>query len=164
MGCGNGACTQGALKLELLLALNKTARVPILRAMTESARGEVVLVVEDEHVVRSAVSRILRLQGYHVLEAEDGEHALRVTHAYRAPVQLLITDVVMPQMEGRELVALLRSWFPQMRVLFMSGYKPEYLNIEPDEEDGRAFLAKPFTFESLTKEVRQVLDREWNPA
>jgi two-component system cell cycle sensor histidine kinase/response regulator CckA len=132
--------------------------------MTLDARGEVVLVVEDERVVRSAVSRILRLQGYRVLEAENGEHALKVMHDYHAPVDLLITDVVMPEMEGRELVALLRSWYPQMRVLFMSGYKREYLNIEPDEDDGVAFLAKPFTFESLAQQVRQVLDQEWNPA
>jgi two-component system, cell cycle sensor histidine kinase and response regulator CckA len=132
--------------------------------MTENANGEVVLVVEDERVVRSAVCRILRLQGYHVLEAEHGEDALRVMHEYHAPVHLLITDVVMPEMEGRELVALLRSWYPQMRVLFMSGYKPEYLNIQPDADDGSAFLAKPFTFDGLAVHVRQVLDREWNPA
>ena len=132
--------------------------------MTEVAPREVVLVVEDEQVVRSAVCRILRLQGYHVLEAENGESALKVMHEYHAPVHLLLTDVVMPEMEGRELVALLRSWYPQMRVLFMSGYKAEYLNIEPDLEDGQAFLAKPFTFESLAQQVRALIDREWNPA
>lgn len=123
-----------------------------------------MLVVEDENVVRSAVCRILRLQGYQTLEAANGEDALRVMHDYHAPVHLLITDVVMPEMEGRELVALLRSWYPRMRVLFMSGYKPEYLNIEPDLEDGRAFLAKPFTFDGLAQQVRRVLDQEWNPA
>ena len=122
--------------------------------MTQDTSSEVVLVVEDELVVRTAVCRILRLQGYHVLEAENGEDALRVMHEYHAPVHLLLTDVVMPEMEGRELVALLRSWYPQMRVLFMSGYKAEYLNIEPDADDGRAFLAKPFTFESLAQQVR----------
>lgn len=132
--------------------------------MTVAAPREVVLVVEDEQVVRSAVCRILRLQGYQVLEAENGEDALRVMHEYHAPVHLLLTDVVMPEMEGRELVALLRSWYPQMRVLFMSGYKAEYLNIEPDAEDGQAFLAKPFTFESLAQQVRALIDREWHPS
>lgn len=132
--------------------------------MNEEARGEVVLVVEDETVVRTAASRILRLQGYFVLEAENGEHALRVMHDYHAPVHLLITDVVMPEMEGTQLVALLRSWYPQMRVLFMSGYKPEYLNLHADVEDGCGFIAKPFTFEGLAHRVREVLDQEWNPA
>jgi two-component system, cell cycle sensor histidine kinase and response regulator CckA len=132
--------------------------------MNEETHGEVVLVVEDETVVRAAVSRILRLQGYHVLEAEHGEHALRVMHEYHAPVHLLLTDVVMPEMEGTQLVALLRCWYPQMRVLFMSGYKPEYLNLNPDDEDGCAFIAKPFTFDGLAYRVRELLDQEWRPA
>lgn len=132
--------------------------------MTQEARGEVVLVVEDERVVRSAVCRILALQGYHVLEAENGEDALKVMHAYGAPVHLLLTDVVMPEMEGTKLVAFLRSRHPQMRVIFMSGYNPQYLQLHPDMEDGIAFLAKPFTFEGLTQRVREVLDQEWNPA
>lgn len=132
--------------------------------MTADGRGEVVLVVEDEMVLRTAVCRMLRLAGYTVLDAGDGTAALALMHDYRAPAQLLITDVVMPEMEGTELVAFLRSLCPSLRVIYMSGYKQEYLDLHPDLEDGSAFLPKPFTVERLMALVRELLDREWNPA
>jgi two-component system cell cycle sensor histidine kinase/response regulator CckA len=117
---------------------------------------EMVLVVEDEPIVRKAACRILQLHGYRVLEATNGEEAIVAMQASDTPVDLVITDVVMPGMEGTTLVSYLRTSHPRTRVLYMSGYNPEYLQVRaaPDE----AFLAKPFTFEGLAQRVREVLD------
>jgi two-component system, cell cycle sensor histidine kinase and response regulator CckA len=124
--------------------------------------AEVVLVVEDEATVRTPLCRNLRKAGYFVLEASNGEHALAVMQEYHAPVHLVITDVHMPEMEGAELVQLLRDWYPQLRVLFISGYSRDYLESRVGKVDGSAFLAKPFTMEALRGRVRELLDAEWN--
>jgi hypothetical protein len=124
--------------------------------------GEVVLVVEDEPQVRAPICRMLRNLGYFVLEADHGEHALQVMHEHHMPVHLVISDVMMPEMDGTQLVALLRSWYPSMRVLFISGYSAQYLEAKGDTVDGSAFLAKPFRLEVLSQRVRELLDAEWS--
>ena len=120
-------------------------------------QSEVVLVVEDEQVIRGPICRILRKHGYVVLEATNVEDALRVMQEHHSPVHLVITDIMMPEMDGKELVKLLRDWYPKMRVLFMSAYSAQYL---PPGEKGMAdeFLAKPFPLALLTERVRQILD------
>ena len=124
--------------------------------------GEVVLVVEDEPSVRAPIIRTLRNLGYFVLEADNGEHALRVMHDHHAPIHLVISDVMMPEMDGTELVALLRGWYPRMRVLFISGYSPQYLEAQGGTTvHGSHFLAKPFGLDELTHRVREILDAEW---
>lgn len=126
--------------------------------MTSPTSGkEVVLVVEDDATVRRAVCRILQLHGYEVLQANNGEEALRTIPQQPKPVDLVITDVVMPQMEGTKLVSLLRTSYPAMRVLFMSGYSADYLQMRGAAEDA-AFMPKPFTFDGLARRVREVLD------
>ncbi len=121
-----------------------------------------VIVVEDEPSVRSPICRSLRNAGYYVLEANDGEHALAVMQEHHAPVHLVITDVIMPRMDGSELVALLRDWYPQMRVLFISGYSPQYREAQGGTTvSGVEFRAKPFRLDDLTPRVRTILDAEW---
>ena len=124
--------------------------------------AEVVLVVEDEVIVRAPVCRMLRHLGYFVLEANNGEEALLVMQEYHSPIHLVITDVMMPEMDGRQLIAMLRDWYPQMRVLFISGYSPEHLQAQGGMVQGAAFLPKPFSMDALSRRVREVLDADWS--
>lgn len=123
--------------------------------------AEVVLVVEDEPSVRAPMCRMLREQGYLVLEAANGEHALRVMQEHHAPIHLVITDVMMPEMDGAELVSLLRDWYPGMRVLFISGYSKQFLEARGDTVEGSAFMAKPFGLDAMARRVRELLDEKW---
>ena len=131
-------------------------------AEQEMVPSEVVLVVEDEPIVRAPICRILRNLGYFVLEANNGEDALIVMQDYHSPIHLVITDVMMPEMDGTQLVSLLRDWYPQMKVLFISGYSTEYLEAQGGMVNGAAFLAKPFSSDSLGQRVRETLDTEWS--
>lgn len=127
--------------------------------------GEVVLVVEDEPNVRAPICRILRNHGYYVLEANNGKEALQVMGDHHAPVHLVVSDIMMPEMDGAELVALLRDWYPRMAVLFISGVSPEVLDAERASTVRNAsFLAKPFELTELVRRVREVLDAEWTEA
>jgi CheY-like chemotaxis protein len=118
---------------------------------------ETILVTEDQNNVRRLVSRMLRGFGYHVLEAANGEEALAAAAAHAGPVHLLITDVVMPEMSGRELGAELKRLRPEIRVLYMSGYTGNAIARRGLLEEGVAFIEKPFTAESLAGKVRDTL-------
>ena len=129
----------------------------------EHAGGEVVLVVEDEPNVRAPICRMLRNHGYYVLEANNGREALQVMGDHHAPVHLVVTDIMMPEMDGAELVAMLRDWYPRMAVLFISGVSPEVLDSErASTVRNAAFLAKPFELSVLVRRAREVLDAEWS--
>ncbi len=130
----------------------------------DATGGEVVLVVEDEPGVRAPICRALRQRGYFVLEANHGEAAMKVMQEHHAPVHLVITDVMMPEMDGTQLVSLLRSWYPRMRVLFISGYSAQYFEARggAGRVSGSHFLAKPFGPADLTRRVREILDAEWS--
>jgi two-component system cell cycle sensor histidine kinase/response regulator CckA len=129
------------------------------------AGGEVVLVVEDEPNVRAPICRMLRNHGYYVLEANNGREALQVMSDHHAPVHLVVTDIMMPEMDGAELVALLRDWYPRMGVLFISGVSPEVLDAErATTVRDASFLAKPFELSELVRRAREVLDAEWKQA
>jgi signal transduction histidine kinase len=121
--------------------------------------GEAVLVVEDEEAVRSVVSRLLESEGYKVLQAEDGNEALGLIERSDGSIDLVITDVAMPTMNGRELAARIRTLRPKLPVLFISGYTDDEMVrrglIEPDSP----FLSKPFSPEALTAKVRLLLER-----
>ena len=118
---------------------------------------ETILVTEDQDNVRKLVSRMLRGFGYHLLEAANGEEALAVAAAHAGPIHLLITDVVMPAMSGRELGAELKRRRPEIRVLYMSGYTGNAIARRGLLEEGVAFIQKPFTAESLAGKVRDTL-------
>jgi signal transduction histidine kinase/ActR/RegA family two-component response regulator len=127
--------------------------------LPEVVRGnETILLAEDEDQVRCAARDILERFGYHVLEARNAGEALLICEKHRGEIQLLLTDVVMPQMSGRELVLRLTSVRPDMRVLFMSGYTEKAGLHHGILESGIAYLQKPFTPETLSRRVRQVLD------
>jgi CheY-like chemotaxis protein len=125
---------------------------------TLPAGNETILVVEDEGGVRSLACRILRHCGYRLLEARDGRDGLRVAGEYGGPIHLLLTDVVMPHMNGRELAERLLSLHPGLRVLYLSGYTDDAV-VRHGVLDGEVrLLLKPFTPPALAQRVRQVLD------
>jgi CheY-like chemotaxis protein len=118
---------------------------------------ETVLLVEDEDAVRALAREVLRRQGYIVLEARHGVDALRLAERHPDEIHLMITDVVMPHMSGRELAERLCAARPTMKVLFMSGYTDHAL-MNRALTPGSSFLQKPFTPEAFARKVRQVLD------
>ncbi len=125
----------------------------------QASRGdETILVVEDEPLVRKLAVRILAARGYRMLEAQDGPAALSVAEAHVGPIHILVTDVVMPGMNGKELALLLRNRYESLRVLYMSGYAEHAVVQRGVLEDGIAFLAKPFDPALLSRMVREVLD------
>ncbi|HEX8696051.1 MAG TPA: PAS domain S-box protein [Longimicrobium sp.] len=120
--------------------------------------AETVLLAEDEETVRRLARRVLQRSGYTVLEAADGEEALRVAGAHRGPIHLLVTDVVMPRLGGRDLAARLLAARPGLRVLYVSGYTEEAVQRHGVLDPGIGFLEKPFTAEALAERVRRALD------
>ena len=136
--------------------------MPVVEHEQAAARKggwETVLLVEDEHAVRALAREVLRRHGYVVLEARHGVDALRLAERHRDDIHLMITDVVMPHMGGRELAERLVAARPKMRVLFMSGYTDQSI-MHTHLTPGSAFLQKPFTPESFARKVRSVLDAE----
>jgi two-component system cell cycle sensor histidine kinase/response regulator CckA len=120
---------------------------------------EIILVVEDEAQVRCVLRRTLEQYGYTVLEAPDGRTAMSIAEQHQSPIDLLITDVVMPAMNGRELYDRLRAVREWLPVLFLSGYTDDaVLHHEGFFGPGVAFQSKPFTPETLARRVRHVLD------
>jgi PAS domain S-box-containing protein len=125
---------------------------------TELPRGtETVLLVEDEGALRELVSECLESLGYTILDARHGAEALKVCERHDGPIHLLITDVVMPGMSGRELAAQLLSTRPRTRVLYMSGYTDDAVVLHGVLAEDVAFLQKPFTELTLARKVREVL-------
>ena len=118
---------------------------------------ERILLVEDEPNVRRIAKRILERHGYTVLEASNGNEALRVMERRQEPIALVLTDLVMPEMGGRELASRLRVVSPTSRVLFMSGYTEDAVLRQSVMEPGAVFLDKPFTFDTLIRKVREAL-------
>jgi len=126
---------------------------------TGSLQGsETILIVEDQDEVRKLTRRMLEARGYRVLVAASGADALRIAREAAERIDLLLTDVIMPGMSGREVALLLGPAHPNMRVLFVSGYTDESIVHEGILEPGIAFLQKPFTAEALARKVREVLD------
>ena len=119
---------------------------------------ETILVVEDEAGIRALVRKILRRQGYVVLEASNGDDALKICAGHKGKIDLLVTDVMMPRMSGRELADRLTALRPELRVLYVSGYTDDAMLSSGSFPSGTAFLQKPFTLGSLLGKVREVLD------
>jgi two-component system cell cycle sensor histidine kinase/response regulator CckA len=120
--------------------------------------SETVLLVEDEDQVRTVASDILRRQGYQVLEARNAGEGFLACEGYAGGIDLLLSDVVMPQMSGPELAARLAPMRPHMKVLLMSGYTDDTATRHRVSSSGIPFFQKPFTPESLARKVREVLD------
>jgi len=144
------------------VAESETAAAAETRTLLATApRGtETILLVEDQDGIRDLVREFLEGKGYTVLEASDGEDALRITNKHAHPIQLLVTDVVMPNVGGRELAHRLTQLHPRMKVLFMSGY-PEHATLSGGTEpQSAAVLQKPFMLDALARKVRSVLDED----
>jgi signal transduction histidine kinase/ligand-binding sensor domain-containing protein/CheY-like chemotaxis protein len=135
------------------------AEVPTTPQPPRFKRGtETVLLVEDEPLVREIAMSALSDAGYRVLEAENGEEAVRLSEGYSGDIALVLTDVVMPRMGGRELIEELRRHRSQVRVLYMSGYAASTIDEQDVVEPGTAFLRKPFDLAEMLRKVREVLD------
>jgi DNA-binding NtrC family response regulator len=118
---------------------------------------ETLLVVDDEEMVRRLAARILLGEGYHVVEAGGGQEAIRVLQRAFQRIDLVVTDVAMPGIGGRQLgETILRCW-PAVRVLFMSGFPAHRIVEEGALDPASPFLQKPFTRDQLTRKVKQVL-------
>jgi hypothetical protein len=121
--------------------------------------SETVLLVEDEASLRSLVRECLEASGYAVLEARHAGHALEIIERHASPIHLLMTDVIMPGLSGRELARRVTASRPEMKVLYMSGYTDDAVVLHGVLAADVAFLQKPFTAEALARKVREVLDQ-----
>jgi nitrogen-specific signal transduction histidine kinase/CheY-like chemotaxis protein len=137
-------------------AVEATAPGVSLAAKLEGS--ETILVVEDEEALRTLLGRFFRLYGYDVLEARHGGEALLICERHPGPIHLMITDVVMPQMSGKELAHRLAPLHPEMAVFFMSGYAGSDLTGYGEVELSQNFIPKPFRPMDLVKKVRDFLD------
>ena len=122
------------------------------------ARGT-VLVVEYETTVRRLACRVLRTQGYRVLEARNGTEALAIVREHQGPVDLLLTDIIMPGLGGPALVERLLPAEPELKVLYITGYSEEAIRQQGMLPAGGALLEKPFTAHELAHRVREALAR-----
>jgi PAS domain S-box-containing protein len=143
-----------------LPAVERPETVPLPASRYAQPGGtETVLVVEDEAGVRALARQALEARGYQVLEASDGETAVQICRDHIGPINLIVSDVVMPRMGGRELRQQVAEISPQTRVIFTSGYTDDAVVRHGVYQSESDFLQKPFTVQSLLKKVREVLDR-----
>lgn len=128
---------------------------------TDPPRGHgTVLFVEDEAFLREVTCEILESTGYRVLKTRNAAEAISAFTEYKAIVRLLLTDVVLPGQNGRDLANELRSVCPKLKIIFISGYPENVVTQHGIQEDGMFYLPKPFSLQSLTRKVRQVLEEQ----
>ncbi|TAJ09346.1 MAG: response regulator, partial [Nitrospirae bacterium] len=129
------------------------------RPATDALTGnETILLAEDEPAVRKVLHAALREKGYRVLEAEGGQAALQACRDYAGPIHLAVVDLVMPAMGGRDLVRQLIPRYPNLKVLYMSGYADQPMDSQELPDSIKAFLQKPFSSEILLRKVRDLLN------
>ncbi|HTS04918.1 MAG TPA: PAS domain S-box protein [Candidatus Eisenbacteria bacterium] len=141
----------------LPLTEGKTEPHPVAVPDTACGGHETILLVEDEESVRQLVRDTLVAKGYNVIEGENGEEGLAAATRHTGKIDLVITDVVMPGMGGREMAKQLATSRPGTKVLYLSGYTEDAIISDGSIESGTAFLQKPFTLQNLTRKVREVL-------
>jgi DNA-binding NtrC family response regulator len=120
---------------------------------------ETILLVEDEEMLLTLTKKILTRNGYRVLDACSAGDAYLLCEKFKGTIDLLLTDVIMPEMNGRELYEKLHDIQPDLKVLFMSGYSEDIIAPHGVLGDGTPFIQKPFTIDSIARKVREVLDR-----
>jgi two-component system cell cycle sensor histidine kinase/response regulator CckA len=120
---------------------------------------ETLLLVEDEPALRNLAQSALQIQGYTILLATDGYDGLRVVREHQgAPIDLVITDVIMPKMGGKDMAHWLKTIYPDLKVLFTSGYTDDAIGSHGVLDPGVEFLPKPYTRSGLSRKVREMLD------
>ncbi len=124
---------------------------------------ETILIVEADETARNLVHEILEDCGYHVLNATNGMAALSISALYEKSIDLLLADVVMPEMSGRELAERLAQLRPEIKILYMSGYTDDVIVHHGLLDEGINFIEKPFTPDALARKVREVLDGRGEP-
>ncbi|MDB4907595.1 MAG: Blue-light-activated protein [Gemmatimonadetes bacterium] len=136
------------------------AEAPTVASARRPAGNETILLVEDEEAVRRLANRVLQASGYTVLEARNGDEAIALARTYAGRIHMLVSDLVMPGMRGRELASILAQMRPSLRVLIMSGYTEHAALRSTGPDSSVTFLQKPFSPSELTQKVREVLDAE----
>jgi CheY-like chemotaxis protein len=137
--------------------------LPARKALTGiQKRTETILLAEDSEPLRTLIRETLMNSGYKVLEAENGYDAIRIAREFRGPIHLLLTDVIMPGMRGEKLAQHLFRILPEMKVLYISGYPNDGIVQSGILAIGVALLEKPFTRDTLTRTIQQVLDKQPN--
>jgi DNA-binding response OmpR family regulator len=142
--------------------ISETSLDPVsMVADTELPRGRgTILLVEDENFLREVTSEILESAGYRVLKTRTAVEAISAFNEYKSIVRLLLTDVVLPGQNGRDLASDLRSKCPELGIIFISGYPENAVTEHGIKEGGMFYLPKPFSLQSLTRKVRQVLEEK----
>ena len=140
----------------LVNSLNFAEKVE--RSVLPRGQGETILVVDDEAGIRGLMRKILKRERYEVVEAASAEEALKAVAALGKPIDLLLTDVMLPGMLGSELAQRMRAAQPSIKVLYISGYTQDEAVRSGDTPPGAKFLAKPFTLGALLGKVRETLD------
>jgi len=131
----------------------------VIDAGPPRGRGTILL-VEDESFLLEITCEILEAAGYRVLKTRNATEAISAFRQFQTIVRLLLTDVVLPGQNGRDLANELRSISPDLRIIFISGYPENVVTRHGIHDDGMAYLPKPFSLQSLTRKVRQVLEQE----
>ena len=135
------------------------AGTQFIKTMPLPRGTETLLVVEDEPAVRHLAVSVLEAQGYTVLHASNGQDALQVVHEHKgSPIRLVVTDVIMPLMGGKAMADWLETSYPDIKILFTSGYTDDAIAHHGVLETGVEFLSKPYTPATLTRKVREMLD------
>src|SRR5438552_1106128 len=160
MPCPRGAVSQSRQRTWSLTRIEQPAEaVEPGKAREQLPCGsETILLVEDEAGVRTLAKTILQTQGYTVLDAAQGKDAFLLSGQHEGLIHLMVTDMVMPEMSGPEVAERLKPLRPNMKVLFMSGFTDKAMVHQGELDPGMAFLQKPFTPQTLTRKVREVLD------
>ncbi|MBW2065850.1 MAG: response regulator [Deltaproteobacteria bacterium] len=133
--------------------------IEITFAQGDLGGSETILIAEDSDALRRIAAKALMSYGYKVLEAENGEEATRLSGGFNGSIHLLLTDVIMPGMNGMDLAERIKAKRPEIKVLYMSGYTDNTITTHGVLEQGVNFIQKPFTPEALARRVREVLDK-----
>jgi CheY-like chemotaxis protein len=157
IGCASEVGKGSTFKIYLPAYKSSSAETVTVPPVGGAGLGGVILLAEDEEVLREFANLILRKHGYHVLAARDGLEAMKVLEQYNRPVDLLFTDVVMPRMGGAELFKRFSEVQPEVPVIFTSGYPRSILLESGLNDNGLEFLQKPYTTASLLEKIRVVL-------
>ena len=151
-------------KIYLPIVQGKAEPRPRVHEKANLVGTETVLLVEDEAAVRSSTKEFLSLNGYHVIEAKDGEEALSLSRDYSGDIDIVVTDVVLPKLGGAEVAERLTKERPLTKVLFVSGYAENTILRHGVIDVGARFLQKPFSLKSLTRKIREVLETKTSSA